>query len=1080
MKRDVLEGLLPVEASTKTLMVKKRDIEHKIQMGILFDAYYDTETTDLNKRFAEISQFGGVITDLAGNILCTVDLKAKISPYTVFSPYAWLVQRMRKKDFEKGDPRSIFMGKVLKFFENASHLSSAPYAKSFLASCRKGVYKNESNEPENYYSYPVLNDDGNTDWDYIRIHENLKKFYFKDSKTGQWVKRDIRALSIGYNNINADDQWLWTAAHMAGFSNIFMTHLPQIGMYRLDALRVVEATVIAGRAGENRLKAALRVDKRTGAKTMSFSQGSILEANTRLASEMRSIKEGVTLADGSYIDLSQLHGALPDALSLLALMRYTRTYHPDIVRQMEQNTDWKHVIEKLTDAKDSFGNNPPLAYIDKAFPNIDGKMVSLIGTDQHRNAPKVAVVWNLGIDPKAYTFNGKFIADLNEFDWKEILKDSKNNLNAPLKIIRAHKSPRLLDAATGYASGFNLGLDRGEIQSRINFVRSAKITKDVMMGLRLAFPRLHGTDRIILPQPEEELFTFSTLELFDTTFGEDVQVHYRLQNKVEEIAQKSRAHIMHVKALWLKSIQFDEDIFTGQNNSTLGFMNKFSELNKELKKRGAALIPASDTDIIDKETALQYKIKVLIFARNYFAQGQIQDIGHYFWFEDSDGIRYSDSQVKEWPSHRIDDSIKAGQLRIKHEHVHTMPLIIDRMIEELGYAHILGPEILKQLDAYKAIRHSGIPHYHGQGDRWYTIDQALKDIAKLRNNEISNADITAIEGYIPGAWEIFMGKQHDLLASLSEYEAYIKGLQNREVKAENMPYLGIDPETKYPIKNFDFAVDFEKAIIIDVPERYIDNPSIDPITHRPLWVLPLHKQFNKKANEVTIEIILRAEGTGKLYHFPTAHKIVSPQRGGIYSDFYKAVRNVYDNSGVHLPDDKNTMCLIGNGPYPIFDIRSANAEAQSILVPKYFFEGMISPKLSGFEAAPYGLIIRDDVLQIELGTVRIQELDSDKPSGWEFEADVVDVKEISLEDVKKFSKRELNCFGFTTLDEAVDRFSSLFTKQKKNPKDTQNMAKSIVFGNFSPQDPRRGMMFYNPEMQVISCVQPTAYLKGPN
>lgn len=98
--------------NTNRLIAKKKDIWHKVEMGILFDAYYDTETTDLSKRFAEITQFGGVITDLAGNILHRENLRAKISPYTVISPFAWLVQRLRLEDIKRGDPRPVFMGKV--------------------------------------------------------------------------------------------------------------------------------------------------------------------------------------------------------------------------------------------------------------------------------------------------------------------------------------------------------------------------------------------------------------------------------------------------------------------------------------------------------------------------------------------------------------------------------------------------------------------------------------------------------------------------------------------------------------------------------------------------------------------------------------------------------------------------------------------------------------------------------------------------------------------------------------------------------------------------------------------------------
>lgn len=737
------------------------------------------------------------------------------------------------------------------------------------------------------------------------------------------------------------------------------------------------------------------------------------------------------------------------------------------------------MVEKLTDVKESFGNNPPLAYVDKTFPTVDGKMISLIGTDQYRNAPKVAVVWNLGIDPKTYTYNGKSIEALSAFDWKQILEDSKSNPNAPLKVIRAHKSPRIFDAATGYAAGFNLGLDRREIHGRIAYIHKAKISNEVMAGLRLAFPRLHGTDRVVLPQPEEELFTFSTLELFDAKLGEDVQVHHHIQNEVEEIAQKSRAHIMQIKALWMKAVFCDEDIILGLSQSPQEFIQKIKAINKELNKRSAITIPEPDGVIEDRESALLYKIKILFYARNLFSTGQIQDIGHHFWFEDQKGIRYSDQDVRAWPQHQIDDAIKAGQLNIRHEQIQTTPLIIDRMIEALGFANILGPEINQQLCAYKQLRQAGIPHYQGQQDRWNTIASAGKDLAKIETNQLVREDLSAIDGYIAGAWELFMDGHHDKQASLAEYKQYLSQLGRPQISPENMPHVGIDARSGHPIRNYDFPVDIENVTVIDVPDRYLDHPTYDPIRKHAVWILPLQLDFKKATQDKSISVLFRAAGTRRLYHFPTAQQISVPNRSGIYTDFYKAVGKAYHESGMELPSHQNSMALIGNGPHPLHNLRTPNEDAQSIHVPSHVFEGMVVPKLSGFKVAPRGVIIRDDGLQIGLGSIRLQEISGGKMTGWEYTADVIDIKDITLDDVKIFSSHELLKYGFGTVDEAIDCFASLFTTQNKDPKNLKNKAMAIAFGTINPDHPTRGMMFYKPDAQVMSCVQPYKQVEGP-
>lgn len=1054
-------------------LAKKSHILHKLEMGILFDIFYDTETTDLSKRFAEITEFGGVITDLAGNILHTVDLRAKVSPYTVISPFAWLVQRMRLDNVLKGDPRSIFMGKVKQFFDYGSHLYKSPYINKFTAMCKEGTYSGPSGEKEKYFAYPVLNDDGSIDYDFIRIHHNLKKLYFKDITTGQWVKRDIKAMAIGYNNVNADDQWLWTEAHMAAADNIFFTHLSQNGKFRLDMLRVVEAVYAAGQAGENSLKVPLKENNITGETAVSFSLGAIIKSNTRLSSEIRGILDGIEMADGSQVDISQLHGALSDALALSALTQYIRQVHPDILACMEKNSNWKYVIDKLSEVNGNFGNFPPVAYVDKNFPTVEGKFVSLIGTDQHRNAPKVAVVWNLAIDPKKYTFNGKTVDGLSVADWKEVLIDGQKNPNSPLKVIKAHKSPRILTPEIGYDAGFNLGETRASLHSRVRYIKQSRLEHKIMQALRLAYPRLTGPDRLVLPQPEEELFTFSTLELFDAEHGEDVQIHHRINNKVEEIAQKSREHIMRVKGLWLSAAFFDEPIFTNDDGNVSQLLNKVKEINKKLSKLNAPLIPDPDGDIITKDDALKYKIKILFFARNYFAQGILKDIGHNFWFEDKDGIRHKDIDVRSWPPFRVDEALRSGNLRIRHEEIYSTPLVLDRIIEELGYAHLLGEDINRQLQAYKGLRCQGIPHYEGVGDRWYTIHAARKDLAKIENNEILKEDILSLDGYMPGAWQDFMDKFHESHASIQEYKKYLKTVEGRTLPRSLMPYVGIDPTTRYPLKNYEYPIRKADSIIVDVPDRYIDKPSIDPVTNRPVWIVPISGEFNKSAKLDGASVLMRGKAARRIYHLANAKVTKVPERSEIYSEFYKSVQNSYWESGEEMPSMDRLVAVIGNGPHPVFNWRKMPHIQSSLLVPRNHFEAMIAPKLAGYQSAPRGLLIKDDHFSPQKGAVLLRETYEGVATGWQMDARITGYKEVFLTDIEKMDPKELATYGFSSMDEAVEYFSGLFTKFKKNPREKenkQNRAWAIALAQISPDSPERGMMFYKPDMQVLSCV----------
>jgi len=493
-------------------------------------------------------------------------------------------------------------------------------------------------------------------------------------------------------------------------------------------------------------------------------------------------------------------------------------------------------------------------------------------------------------------------------------------------------------------------------------------------------------------------------------------------------------------------------------------------INKELEKIGGALIPQPDTALTNYQDALSYKIKILFFARNYFAQGELQDIGHHFWFEDKEGIRYTDKEIRGWPKDRLDAALKSKSLSIRHEPVNTTPLLIDRIIEELGYRHILGDEINKQLEAYKQLRRHGLPHYHGQSCRWYTVEEAKKDIAKLELNEVSDAEIAALENVLPGLWAEKMQGHHDQAAALEEYKEYIHEIEGGALSQNLMPYVGINPRDGYPVRHSEFTVS-EKQEIMDVPDRYLESPSIDKLSGRPVWVLPLSKTFQRAVEEGGVSVIFRAAESRRLYHLPTARTIDVPPKGGTYKEFYNHIAKVYSASG-HEQGDAPRMAIIGNGPHPIHGLREFNARAQTLHIEKEIFEGLISPRLGGFDVRPSGVIFRDDNLKIQSGAIRLQECKNGVSTGWEIETDIESVQSIALEDLLQFSDEDLSRYGFRTKDEEIDFFCALFGKQKKDPRQNKNKAWAIAFGDVLPDDPKRGVMYHKPDERIYSRLSP--------
>lgn len=1064
-------------------IAKKSEVMHLIKMGGLFAAFYDLETTSLDKRYAQITQFGGWITDLAGNILHSAEYAGKETDECIIEPEAWVVQRLNNEQLSKGESQYVIAGRIGQFFRQSNSLHEAPFRQAFLDVCRPGTYTKPDQTTEKYFSYPVQNDDGSIDWDCIRIHENLKKFYYFDEQSNQWIKQKIGATAYGYNNVRADDPWIWTNQHMAASGNIFPTHMAQTGMHRVDILRVVETMVAAGSKGENGIKPGKAIHPITKEEHLSFSQGAILKANTKLASTLRGIVQGITMPDSSFPDLEQLHGASQDALTLYALVQHLRSQEPDIMRQMEQNSDWKAVIQRLSAQKEDFGNRPPITYIDKSYPYLTGKMVSLIGADEERNRSKLALVVNLGIAPETFIYNGKELKDVTPAEFAVLIETSRRDQNGLFKVIQTHHCPRLLDKETGFAAGFNDKLDYTTLLARAQYWQNPTLTENAMAGLRRATPMFEGPEGKMLPQPEEELFHSLSLRMHDRHSNSTIQLKYDIRSAIERHVFDSWTKETAANSLWFQAIEPDENILLNdfsndpeEEKAARAFHKKIKDLNKKIVRKNGTPLPEPEQPVTDKKGAWRYKIKLLFYAREHFSNGTLRDIGHRYWFEDKQGRRKDENEIKKWDMTRLDDHIKSGNLTVRHETIEYSAHIIDRILVQLGCADLLHDKVETVL-AGCALRHHGIPALNGD-DRWTTLLKAKRRYQKIRNNELPDSDMKAPEDGHPGLWEVFTGGHNDAQASLAEYRLYLdqKIDHSPALTEERLCLLGINPESGMPLDKTDYDVNTANVHTVTVPERYLENPPLHPVSRQPIWLLRVSKKFNQMSLAAALnagqEIVLTGHATGKRYHLPKASAAPIPQPGGAMSEFYDQVSARYTESNLPKPKEDKLIALSGEGPYILHNLLPPDLNTQSLHIPKPHFEALMDHRIASYMHKVCGIVLRDEGLTLQKGSVRLLEksVKGDKPTGWYVETNITGAKRYPLEEIEEFSDERAHQYGFLTSHELASYVSRLFSKVQLKPRDKENKVWVVDFGDVRPFDENRGTRFYDPSKRKISAL----------
>ena len=227
-----------------------------------------------------------------------------------------------------------------------------------------------------------------------------------------------------------------------------------------------------------------------------------------------------------------------------------------------------------------------------------------------------------------------------------------------------------------------------------------------------------------------------------------------------------------------------------------------------------------------------------------------------------------------------------------------------------------------------------------------TLKKAERDLKKLLANELPDKDIRAIDYRLPGGWTQFIERGHDGQSSLGEYKNYLAGRNGsaRPFTSYLQDLVGIDSTTERPAEYIPDEVDPGQTLEITVPDRYLENPPRDPSTRKPLWLVP---SFNAAALE-TRTIILRAQHTHRRKNLANATVQAPPPQGGLYEDFYKAVRQRFRESGMVFNAKDAMLQLTGDGPHEMHGARKIDFDQQTLHAPKRMFEGLLSHRLGAY------------------------------------------------------------------------------------------------------------------------------------
>ena len=457
----------------------KKDLWHLVRQGMLLQLHFDLETTGLERDFAQITAYGDAAGDIAGNYIDSVEMEVRLTDRALVTPQSAAVTRTGIKELT--DPSRMqhqeAMGRIAQRFEHASQLLKkmglSEVEVEFQTVRKFGEDEFKKSHKEKVLIYPLRDDRGNVVSD-VRYHpehnriayrfddnpaspyfENIENGFYEDKDGSKWKYVEPRTLVSGYRIRWADMFWLRANLVRAGYhpSNTFFTHArasitskQRPKNFAIDTYSMALFTHLFGPEGEESLVIGKKTDLQTGQDVPSAKLEKIMTANTRYESEGRGIRGGIRMADGSLYNKRKGHRSPAyDAMASFSVYNYCREIAPDIVREMERQSDEKYLRRVLPGA-DPLDPAPPVyAMVRSTYPNaptIDP--VAYIALDDRQGQMRTAMMVRLDGDLRTYAYKGKKLSDMRANDFALMMKEQGRSPEGIFRLESLRKWPGIM------------------------------------------------------------------------------------------------------------------------------------------------------------------------------------------------------------------------------------------------------------------------------------------------------------------------------------------------------------------------------------------------------------------------------------------------------------------------------------------------------------------------------------------------------------------------------------------------------------------------------------------------------------
>jgi hypothetical protein len=1091
---------------------------HLIRNGVNTRQIYDTETVDLGRWITHILEYSGGVSDLRGNTLRELSIESQLPPQYVPSPMAMLVTDRDPSTFSKGVPPHIFAGQVIDFIKTA-HLIYGPDRASPDPELFSEVLPEDDdasqkkNKKTSIHEMPVIMPDGRDA--VIQFKDYGRKILLPED--GRW--RDGRALSIGKNNVTADDPWLWQMGHRVLVPNIFFTHTRYQHKLRRDLEHLAQMVFLFGPQGEYGLQPGWRIDPQTGQEVHSFKLKDLMVANTRLGDERLGVPRGVLMRDGTQYNVNFAHIAQYDKEATEAFFDYMDSLAPETVRFWEQCADrdfTRNFLFGINPAQPQTMMRPLISFGRRVRARPTKHMGIVIDDDLNYDYRQYRVlILNLDRDPHDFRFEGKLLHELDTEGCKRLLQQqllTRRDEGSLFEVLHLNRGGVFVDGETGYKRGAGFADVSFEkyVERRAYFIEHDGVVTNMMtaftelfkrdqdMNPRVSLPHFHlfynvgEPDYILLPTGKSGQ-TVNLPPLFQQLIHDVWRQAHEADEALREVVQPHR-------------IEWDAGGDEQKTKDALeDLRERLEKAEEKLRlKRFLGVNYGSDDIIFPEEgrnfdsqvSAVAYLWNLRLWSMNKFNDYSkdcrfLNPHGQIVPFEDIANL--TSLELKQ---RRQDETLLVEFDRIPY----LSPMRLLEMFFTSGkgewfvqqwskiYGAGVGEEWAKVYAAYQSLLIHGEPDKDPSQHSWMSAPKALWILDRIEHNDFEG--ISEL-----GLYDIFVqgnSRAHQILADLRVY--YEKLIRDFPQNSESLYLMGYDPVTRRPIENIEYEFGREDAAIIDVPVTLMKHVLRDEMRQGRVADVAYGNFLLLDKNTLSQDIgalkdkpiILRCPETGMHFHATITHFLPPPQPE-FYPEVYRKAEVGYRESGMHMPATRDLILLSFEQIVPLANWRPMPQSLQVIEAATFWAQeapgkirssdqqdeillSFICPRLSGRTDAekPQGIILPvQNKIQYKKGPARLCGVYNGCPTGHEFAAEISKPpRRVTLKEMRSWSDEAARLYGYRNRQHMIGRLSRYHLDAGRQADDPQN---EFWVLNLAPVD-KTSWLYADPSKTPISSI----------